>query len=235
MWKDSWYLTKRNLSDAMFSMIINFLAFGWISLVIAGTLLPAHQKESIHFGHLFINFTVLFLISLPYFTKRHHNSYARVKEDLSRREFAFFRTFPIDPRAMVYSRILNSLLIGCIYFGILAPITYIGLKEYYHLTDINIIGFVLLTLAMAILLNTILLYLELSLVYIKFFWFSLIPYVLFTLILYFVERKYDQNIIELTATTVDFITIIGCVIILFISIANLLYVTHTIIRHVRLK
>lgn len=234
MWKDTWYLTKRNFSDAGLYTIFNFLAFGWLFLVIGGALAPK-QNQPIHLGHLLINFTSLFLISLPYYIKRHHNSYARIKEDLSRREFAFFRTFPIDPKAMVYSRILNSLLIGCIYIVILLPITYIGLKEYYQLTDIKIFGIVLLILALAFVLNTILLYLELMFVYIKFFWLSLIPFFLFSSVLYMVQARYGKDIIELTATIVDSITIVGCFIILFITIANLLFVTRTIIRHVRLK
>lgn len=234
MWKDTWYLTKRNLSDSKFYMILNFLAFGWLFLVIAGMLLP-EQNKYVHLGHWIITFTILFLISLPFYVKRHHNSYARIKDDLSRREFAFFRTFPIDPRAMVYSRILISLLVGCIYLILLLPISYIGLKEYYHLTDIKILGIILLILALAILLNTILLYLELMFVYVKFFWLSLIPFFLFSLVLYIVQSHYGQNIIELTATIVDLITIVGCFTILFITVANLIFVTCTIIQHVRLK
>ncbi|SFX38552.1 hypothetical protein SAMN04487866_10648 [Thermoactinomyces sp. DSM 45891] len=235
MWKDAWFLSKRDLSGAMIHIVPYFLLNSFLYVMLASTFVT--KREGVLDRPLTWVTTVflLSLITFPYYTKRHHASYRLVGSDLSRREIAFFRTFSIHPNVIVYSRILSILLVACMYLMILVPITYIGLKTYYPYTETHITSMIILSLAVSILINTILLFTEVILSYRAFFWLSLFIYLipLFTLVI--LQYKYNQHIVQLLATVAHSLTIVGCLSALLISVSLLYIVTQSMIRHVRLK
>ncbi|SDY93042.1 hypothetical protein [Thermoactinomyces sp. DSM 45892] len=235
MWKDAWFLSKRDLSGAMIHIAPYFLINCFAFIILASTFIT--EKEGVLERPLTWITTVflLSLITFPYYTKRHHASYRLVGSDLSRREIAFFRTFSIHPNAIVYSRLLSILLVGCIYLMILVPITYIGLKNYYPFSETHITSMILLSLAISILLITVLLITEIVLPYKTFFWSSLIIYLipLFTLII--LQYKYNQHLIQLLATGASSLTNTGCVTLFFASLVILYFATQSMIQYVRLK
>ncbi|TCP68793.1 hypothetical protein [Baia soyae] len=235
MWKDAWFLSKQNLKDTKGYIALNFFITGVIVLVFI--LAFGIEKNGLPYKNIMLptSTLVFFLLYGPYVTKRHHSSFARVKDDLSRKELSFFRTFSIDSRSMVYGRLLSSVLIGGGYVVFSLLLLYFGLKEHYQLTHTQIFGVLVLGIATSFSITIIQLYVELVYSYQVFYWFSVLLSTLTILSLTAIQMGYKQSLIPIATTFVDYITIFGCLILLLASLGLLYMIMKLIIRRVRLK